>query len=158
VAPFVESFCLFARKAQVLGSHTLENVVVVLGDSEDGWLRLGNVPERSVGQRPTIWKDMALYLPSGLDVYCAQKPNQSVPHQSNTTTLWGTVEEGNFDIIVFERFDVFHGSLPCLVANRALEVFLAGNLSMTLAVDQDLIFPANAHTGLVFSSEVTIRL
>ena len=33
---------------------------------------------------------------------------------------------------------------------------LRRNLSMTLAVDQDLIFPANAHTRLVFSSEVTV--
>jgi hypothetical protein len=53
---------MFACKAQALGSHTLKNIVVVLGDSEDGWLRLRNVPERSVGQRPTMWKGMALIL------------------------------------------------------------------------------------------------
>ena len=117
--------------------------MVVFCNSEDCRFRLGHVPEGCGYKLLLIDKEELRNLPLGFDAYCAQEPNQSVSHQGNAAALGSAVEKGNLGSAPFKCGDIFHGGLPCLVANRVLEVFLAGDLSMSLAVDQNFVLPAN---------------
>ena len=131
---------LFAQTRCVLGSDVLQDVVVVLGDPEDLWLGLGDVPR-------------------DIDVEGTEEPNEGMPHERNTATLGRAVEEGNLNAVVLQRLGVLERSFPgrFLVDGLPIVVFDC-ELGACVTVNFDLVaLCGHNKSGLMRRAKVPIR-
>lgn len=79
-------------------------------------------------------------LPRCIDLEGAKETDQGVSHEGYAAALRGTVEEGNLDLVGFERFGVMKRCFPgCVRVDGRFVVFLDCELGASLAVDFDLV-------------------
>lgn len=88
-------------------------------------------------------------LPFNVDAFITEKAQQSMPHQSHTTTLGSGAEEHDPELPVLNRLDVFLRSAPCRLADRALVVFRRCQANLTGPIDLNLVAVVDSDAWLL---------
>lgn len=82
-------------------------------------------------------------IPGQVDTNSSSKPDESMSHQGDSTTLRGTAEEGNLGLVLAKQLGKEHGGIPSRSTAGILVVLDRVELHTEARVSLDDTSPAN---------------